>query len=77
MSKTIDQVAKEHFGGVLSDMAKANGVTRQLLSRWKKKGWVISNGMIMRPYRQLVDAKGNAIHDEPDQEANTENKHNN
>lgn len=58
---TIDETAARHFGGNLTSMAIANDITPQLLSRWKRKGWLVADGVIMRPHRQLVDSNGNAI----------------
>lgn len=67
--KTIDQVAEQYFGGNLAAMARANNISAPLLSRYKSKGWVVVNGVLMTPRRQLVDANGNPIRDCADQSA--------
>lgn len=63
MIKTIDQVAEEFFGGNLAAMARANKISAPLLSRYKAKGWIVVNGVLMSPRRELVDATGNPIGD--------------
>jgi len=61
MSKTIDDIAKQYFGGNLAEMARANGMQPALLSRHKAKGWIVVDGVLMSPRRELVDANGNRI----------------
>ena len=63
MIKTIDQVAEEFFGGNLAAMARANNISAPLLSRYKAKGWVVVDGVLMTPRRELVDAQGKPIGD--------------
>lgn len=63
MSKTIDQIADDYFGGSLGKMAQVNNITPQLLSRWKKLGYVVVNGVVMSPRRELRDVDGNLIRD--------------
>lgn len=63
MSKTIDDVAKEYFGGNLAAMARANAMQPALLSRHKAKGWIVVDGVLMSPRRELVDADGERIRD--------------
>lgn len=61
MAKTIKQIADEYYGGSMSKMAEANNVTQPLLSRWKAKGYVVVDGVLMSPRRTLLDADGNPI----------------
>ena len=59
--KTIEQVAADHFGGNIAQMARANDMQASLLYRHKAQGWLVVNGVLMSPRRQLVDADGKAI----------------
>ncbi|MEE9647981.1 hypothetical protein [Enterobacter soli] len=61
MVKTIDQIANEYFGGNLKRMAIANDMQPSLLSRNKAAGWLVVNGVLMSPRRQLVDSEGQPI----------------
>jgi hypothetical protein len=63
MAKTIDEIAAQYFGGNLTRMAQANSMTPQLLSRYKAKGCVVIDGVLMKPWRSLVDANGQEITD--------------
>jgi len=62
-AKTIDEVAAQHFKGNLAAMARANGVTPQLLARWKARGYKVVSGVLYSPLRELVDANGERIRD--------------
>ncbi|HHA1396891.1 TPA: hypothetical protein ACOEOW_003870 [Enterobacter hormaechei subsp. xiangfangensis] len=64
MVKTIDQIANEFFGGNLKRMAIANDMQPSLLSRNKAAGWLVVNGVLMSPRRQLVDNEGRPICEE-------------
>ncbi|WP_147200846.1 hypothetical protein [Pantoea sp. CCBC3-3-1] len=66
MPKTIDEVADEFFNGNLAEMARANSVTPQLLSKWKKKGYMVMDGILMSPRREIVDESGKRIRDPAD-----------
>lgn len=62
-AKTIKQIADEYFGGSLTRLAEANNTTQQMVSRWKKLGYVVIDGVVMCPRRSLLDASGNPIRD--------------
>lgn len=48
----IDYIAKHH-GGNQSAFARSQGVVRQQVTKWLRAGWVVHNGRLYSPMREL------------------------
>ena len=53
---TLEEFIKKEFK-TKADFARSVGIFPQQVSTWIRKGYMVHNGLMLRPMRNLIEAK--------------------